>query len=150
VRLLYRKLESQNQRLEHAVAERTAELRESEARYRNLANLASDWYWEQDETGKFTQVNGPVMEMLGLGLGAETTGAAPAGVWDAAERAALQAAIDARKPFLDFIFSRVNTDGTTQKFRVSGEPIFGPACSFLGYRGVGNEIKTGHQLLEHS
>jgi PAS domain S-box-containing protein len=144
VRLLYRELESQNQRLEHAVAERTAELLESEARYRNLANLASDWYWEQDETGKFTQVNGPVMEMLGLGLGAETTGAAPAGEWDATERAALQAAIDARQPFLDFVFSRVNPDGSHQKFRVSGEPIFGPACSFLGYRGVGHEIRTGN------
>jgi PAS domain S-box-containing protein len=141
VRLLYRRLESQNQRLEHAVAERTAELRESEARYRSLANLASDWYWEQDETGKFTQVNGPVMEMLGLGLGAEEA-VEPGGTWDPAERAELQAAIDARQPFLDFIFSRVNANGSRQRFCVSGEPIFGPACSFLGYRGVGNEIMT--------
>jgi PAS domain S-box-containing protein len=144
VRLLYRKLESQNQKLEHAVAERTAELRESEARYRSLANLASDWYWEQDETGKFTQVNGPVMEMLGLGLGADASDDTPPCVWDADERATVQAAIDARQPFLDFVFSRVNADGSRQRFRVSGEPIFGTACSFLGYRGVGNEIKTGN------
>jgi len=144
VRLLYRELESQNQRLEHAVTERTAELSASEARYRRLTELASDWYWEQDETGKFTQVNGPVMEMLGLGLGAEEASTEPSGTWDAGERAALQAAIDERQPFLDFVFSRVNADGSRQQFRVSGEPMFGPACSFLGYRGVGNEIKTGH------
>ena len=46
--------------------ERTAELRESEARYRSLTELASDWYWEQDENGKFTKVSGPVLEMLGI------------------------------------------------------------------------------------
>src|SRR5438045_7270400 len=42
VRLLYRKLENYNKLLEETVRERTAELRESEARYRSLAELASD------------------------------------------------------------------------------------------------------------
>ena len=66
VRLLYRKLEGYTRELEQAVQERTAELRESEARYRSLTELASDWYWEQDETGSFTRVSGPVLEMLGI------------------------------------------------------------------------------------
>jgi PAS domain S-box-containing protein len=48
------------------VQERTAELRESEARFRSLTELASDWYWEQDENGHFTKVSGPVLDMLGL------------------------------------------------------------------------------------
>jgi hypothetical protein len=48
------------------VQERTAELRESEARYRSLTELASDWYWEQDENMNFTKVSGPVLEMLGI------------------------------------------------------------------------------------
>ncbi len=48
VRLLYRKLENYSRELELTVQERTAELRESEARYRSLTELASDWYWEQD------------------------------------------------------------------------------------------------------
>ena len=142
VQLLYRKLEQHNEALEQAVQERTAELRESEARYRSLTELASDWYWEQDENGNFTKVSGPVLEMLGLRVDALAADAAPvqdAG-WNPAERAALQAAIAAREPFLDFVFSRVNADGSTQKFQVSGEPLFGPACRFLGYRGIGMEI----------
>jgi len=142
VQLLYRKLEQHNEALEQAVQERTAELRESEARYRSLTELASDWYWEQDENGNFTKVSGPVLEMLGLRVDAIAPDAAPvqdAG-WNPAERAALQAAIAAREPFLDFVFSRVNADGSTQKFQVSGEPLFGPACRFLGYRGIGMEI----------
>ena len=66
VRLLYKKLERHNEELERTVQERTAELRESEARYRSLTELASDWYWEQDGNGKFTKVSGPVLEMLGI------------------------------------------------------------------------------------
>jgi PleD family two-component response regulator len=66
VRLLYKKLQNYNELLEQTVQERTAELRESEARYRCLTELASDWYWEQDETGNFTKVVGPVLEMLGI------------------------------------------------------------------------------------
>jgi len=66
VRLLHKQLENYNKMLEQTVQERTAELRESEARYRSLTELASDWYWEQDETGSFTKVSGPVLEMLGI------------------------------------------------------------------------------------
>lgn len=142
VRLLYKQLEQYNEKLELLVAERTAELRESEARYRSLTELALDWYWEQDENGNFTKVSGPVLEMLGIRVGTlagdphrgEATG------WNEAERAVLQATIAARQPFLDFVFSRVNGDGSMQKFHVSGEPMFNQACRFIGYRGIGVEL----------
>jgi PAS domain S-box-containing protein len=142
VRLLYRRLEAHSKELEAAVRERTAELRESEARYRSLTELASDWYWEQGADGTFTKVSGPVLEMLGLRVdplaGAGSSDAS--GGWNQAQHRELQAAIAARRPFLDFVFSRTNPDGTIQKFQVSGEPMFGPACEFIGYRGIGLEI----------
>jgi len=142
VRLLYKQLESFNKVLEHTVRERTAELRESEARYRSLTELASDWYWEQDETGAFTRVSGPVLEMLGIRVdplaGQAGDGNTPG--WNEAERDLLQAKIAARQPFLDFVFSRVNADGSGQKFQVSGEPMFNQACRFVGYRGIGVEL----------
>jgi PAS domain S-box-containing protein len=142
VRLLYKKLENYNNVLEQTVRERTAELRESEARFRNLTELASDWYWEQDETGTFTRVSGPVLEMLGIRVDSlvEDAGSAPTEGWNEAERKELQARIAARQPFLDFLFSRVNADGSSQQFRVSGEPMFNPSCRFVGYRGVGVEV----------
>jgi len=142
VRLLYRRLENYNQVLEQTVQERTAELRESEARYRSLTELASDWYWEQDETGNFTKVSGPVLEMLGIRVPPLTGDASAVRVdgWNEAEREALQATIAARQPFLDFVFSRVNADGSKQKFQVSGEPMFNRSCRFVGYRGIGVEL----------
>ena len=142
VRLLYKKLENYNKVLEQTVQERTAELRESEARYRSLTELASDWYWEQDENGKFTKVSGPALEMLGIrvdALAGDTSNAQEAG-WNEAERETLQATIAARQPFLDYVFSRVNADGSQQKFQVSGEPMFNQSCRFIGYRGIGVEL----------
>jgi PAS domain S-box-containing protein len=142
VRLLYKKLENYNKVLEETVKERTAELRESEARYRSLTELASDWYWEQDENGNFTKVSGPVLEMLGMrvdALAGDSTGVEAAG-WNEAEREALRITIADRQPFLDFLFSRVNDDGSQQKYRVSGEPMFSQSCRFIGYRGIGVEV----------
>ena len=156
VRFLYKKLENYNKLLEQTVLERTAELRESEARYRSLTELASDWYWEQDENMKFTKVSGPVLEMLGIQVDSLLedistdiktnsnfkTNGNKKNVWNERERETLYAKINAREPFLDFIFSRENADGSQQKFQVSGEPMFDWHCRFIGYRGIGIELTT--------
>jgi len=142
VRLLYKKIENYSKVLEQTVQERTAELRESEARYRSLTELASDWYWEQDESLRFTRVSGPVLEMLGIqgdALAGETKAAQGAG-WNEAERAILKAKMAARQPFLDFVYSRANPDGSHQYFQVSGEPMFDLSGRFTGYRGIGLDV----------
>ena len=142
VRLLYKKIENYSKVLEQTVQERTAELRESEARYRSLTELASDWYWEQDESLRFTRVSGPVLEMLGIqgdALAGETKEVQAAG-WNEAERAILKAKMAARQPFLDFVYSRANPDGSHQYFQVSGEPMFDLSGRFTGYRGIGMDV----------
>jgi len=142
VRVLYKKLENYSKTLEQTVNERTAELRESEARFRSLTELASDWYWEQDDSGNFTRVSGPVLEMLGIRVDTFVSqhGDDKSDGWNEAERGQLQEMIAARQPFLDFIFSRTNSDGSIQKFQVSGEPMFNQSLRFTGYRGIGIEL----------
>lgn len=139
VRLLHRRLQDHNRELERVVQERTAELRESEARYRSLTELASDWYWEQDEDGKFTKVSGPVLEMLGIRVDPLVDGAVEERQtgWNDEERERLRATIAARMPFVNFVFSRVAADGAVHRFQVSGEPMFNRACRYVGYRGIG-------------
>ena len=92
VRLLYKQLENMNVMLEQTVQERTAELRESEARYRSLTELASDWYWEQDENGSYTKVSGPALEMLGIQVDAldGATQEVQMGGWNETERETLR------------------------------------------------------------
>ncbi|MEX0144543.1 response regulator [Massilia sp. LMS1-1-1.1] len=139
VRLLYQKLAEYNKSLEQMVEERTAELRESEARFQRFTELSSDWYWEQDAQGNLTRFSGPVAEMLGIGSEAEPQR------WNAAERALLDAKIAAREPFLDFIYSRANLDGSTQYLQVSGEPMFDNGSRFIGYRGIGLDVTERHR-----
>jgi len=136
VRLLYRQIEDHNRQLEQKVLERTAELRTSEERFHRFTELSSDWYWEQDASGRYTELSGPALEMLGIhqdGAGDNDAG-----------RAALEANIAARRPFLDLIYSRTNADGSRQFFQVSGEPIFSPTGRYTGYRGIGMDV-TGRQ-----
>jgi PAS domain S-box-containing protein len=139
VRLLYRKLHDYNRVLEQTVLERTAELRQSEARFQRFTELSSDWYWEQDAEGKLTQFSGPVEEMLGIGDSATAEGLAAAG-WNVEERAVLDAKIANRESFLDFVYSRTMPNGSVQYLQVSGEPMFDAACGFAGYRGIGLDV----------
>ncbi len=60
--------------------------------------------------------------------------------WHPTERAAPQAKIAARQPFSNFAFSRLAADGSQRQFRVSGEPVFGDASRYTGYRGIGVEV----------
>ena len=148
VRLLYKRIELDNRLLEQAVALRTAELLESEARFRALVELASDWYWEQDENGVFTKVSGPALEMLGLGdtpgegtdadAGATAEGARPQ--FHPGDRAQLDEKLAMRRPFLDFVYRRVNADGSQQFLQTSGEPKFDTTGRFTGYRGIGMDV----------
>lgn len=147
VRLLYKQIDNHNKVLEQTVLERTAELRDSEARFRRLTELASDWYWEQDENGRFTKVFGPVFEMLGiqgeniLDKTLETHGV----IWNETERAALATNMEARTPFLDFVYSRIKADGSRQYLQVSGEPMFDASGRFTGYRGIGKDVTESMQ-----
>ena len=142
VRLLYKKLEHQNKILEQTVRERTTELRESEARFRRLTELSSDWFWEQDESGHFTKIVGPVLEMLGIKIDSERgeirddQGAK----WNESERKMLEENLAARRPFLDFVYSRTKADGNLQYLMVSGEPFFDQEGRFRGYRGIGKDV----------
>jgi PAS domain S-box-containing protein len=138
--LLYSLVLDRNAELEARVQERTAQLRESEQRFRSLTELAADWYWEQDESGVFTKVTGPVLDLLG---------AAPAtnelvGGWNAVTQAQLMELIHQRQPFLDLELCRTRQDGKQDWFQVSGEPMFNRWNKFIGYHGVGLDISHRH------
>ena len=154
VRLLHKKVKQDNLTLEQAVRERTAELSASEARFRSLTQLSSDWYWEQDANGRFVNSSGPVLAMLGHGLHSRANGelsdADPAYVeaWNEKERAELAANINLRRPFLDFTYSRTKRDGTRRYLQVSGEPIFDSSGRFTGYRGIGTDVTNRMRVDE--
>lgn len=144
VRLLYKRLDEYNNLLEKTVRERTLKLRESEARFIKLTGEASDWYWEQSDTGAATTVSGPVLDVLGIRVTAFFGKPDPddASGWDQTDQQRLQAAIVAREPFANLPIRRVNADGSARQFQVSGEPMFDDSCRFAGFRGIGVETRV--------
>lgn len=155
VRLLYQRLADYNVVLEKTVEERTAQLRESEARFKSFTKLSSDWYWEQDATGNFISAEGPVFEMLGVhnlaandatSKIAESADASDNDEWNQAEYAQLHEKIESRTPFLNYVYRRILDDGSQQMLQVSGEPIFDEGGRFTGYRGIGMELNDRRRI----
>ncbi len=104
VRLLYKQLERFNKILEETVAERTAELRESEARIRSLAELSSDWYGSKTRSGTSPRYPARFSRCSeSVSMPSEERAEVPVAGLESGERLALQAKIAARQPFLDFV-----------------------------------------------
>lgn len=140
VRLLYRRLNEHNEILERTVQERTAALRESEARFRSFARLSADWFWEQDAAGRFIEASGPMLEVLGAEEPGRPEAIGEPAQWDAQARALLIEHIHARRPFIDHLCQRTDARGRVQTLQFSGEPIFDGTSRYIGFRGVGTDV----------
>jgi diguanylate cyclase (GGDEF)-like protein/PAS domain S-box-containing protein len=122
--------------------EAEAALRKSEARFRNLTELSSDWYWEQDAEFRFTEISSNVRN---IGLGAdENLGKTRWGMkgvrMTEEERQAHKDTLMARQPFENFVYQVADAGGTLHTASISGRPIFDEEGRFTGYRGTGTDI----------
>ncbi|HXR57892.1 MAG TPA: PAS domain S-box protein, partial [Burkholderiales bacterium] len=124
-------------------------LADSEARFRSLTQLSSDWYWEQDAEFRFTVFTGGDRaakwgddqdEQVGKRRW-ELAGITPLGASWEAHRALLEA----HQPFRDFEYMRAASDGSVRYVSASGEPMFDAEGRFLGYRGTARDITARKQ-----
>ncbi|MGH8723630.1 MAG: diguanylate cyclase domain-containing protein [Burkholderiales bacterium] len=118
-------------------------LRESEARFRSLTQMSSDFFWETDEAHRFNQlVHGPnyLPAEMGRGVIGKAPWELPYETPDEAGWAAHRAVLDQHVPFRDFEFARRMPDGVVRHVAISGDPRFSPEGAFTGYRGVGRDI----------
>jgi len=127
------------------------ELRESEARFRSLTELSSDWFWRQDENLRFTYMSDQAVALGGFSPEAsigklrwELPGITPlSSSW-----AEHQAALAARQPFRDLELSRQMPDGSLTYYSISGAPIFDEQGRFKGYQGIGRSITERKRIEE--
>ena len=121
-------------------------LQASEQRFHDFADLAADWFWEQDADLRFTAMYaGGGHESPGtLYAPSDTIGKhawelpyvdAPEGFWDAHRQL-----LAAHQVFADLPFGYRKPDGSMCYVLVSGKPIFDAGGGFTGYRGVGHDI----------
>jgi signal transduction histidine kinase len=123
-----------------------AALRDSEQRFRDFTESASDWYWETGPDHRF--ITHLVPEQKLNTIGAMPTSRIGTMRWDFAhdleeepEKWGLHmATLDAHKPFRDFTYRAASRDGSEVYIAASGKPLFNPQGRFLGYRGVASHI----------
>jgi PAS domain S-box-containing protein len=120
----------------------TEALRESERRIRDFAETASDWFWEQDADLRFTWISreAPIVRLEGQSyLGQLRWERAGADLSDPAW-AAHKADLEARRPFHEFRYQRIDRNRQVHHMSISGNPIYDEVGRFLGYRGSGRDI----------
>jgi len=116
----------------------------SEQRFRDFAEIASDWFWEQDASLRYTYFSGPASranEPLAAMIGKTRSEIARDGV-DEAQLRLHEEDLAAHRPFQNFRFVRQTGKGRNLHISVSGRPIFGVDGTFQGYRGTAKDISA--------
>lgn len=127
-------------------SERAAEaLRGSEERFRDIAEFANDWFWEQDNELRFTYISGgiPSLEHYDASavLGKRRWELPIEGV-SPQQWAEHRSALERRESFRSFNYQIRTPAGELRWYSVSGKPIFDAQGGFVGYRGTGSDIST--------
>ena len=114
-----------------------------EARFRDFAEVASDWLWETDAEYRFTYVSENIERNSGYPasyyLGRHRADPQVLGV-DPKTARNLMAEMEARLPFKNQVTERRRADGSVWYAKASGRPVFGADGAFLGYRGSSTDV----------
>jgi len=120
-------------------------VRESEARFRALTALSSDWYWEQDDQFRFIYFSQTAVDHARLNIDSivgRTRFELPV-IWESeAAKQQHREVLEGCLPFRDLL---LRTESADQFVLVSGEPIFGEDGELKGYRGIAKDVTAQKQ-----
>lgn len=138
-----------NARLVQEVSERKeieSHLRASEARLRDLLEMSSDWFWEQDANFRFVEVSGGTPYLPSRLTTGKTRWELPLLGISPAQWQEHRKTLDAHLPFKNFNYQIASPSGQLRWFSISGKPLFENG-QFCGYRGIGSDI-TERKITE--
>lgn len=133
-------------RLNRALARSVAEQRIAEERFKDLAESASDWFFEHDKDFRFTYLSSRFRELTHV----PTSRLIGKTRWQDAADAGTDITTDkwqdhiktlqAHQDWRDFTYTFQTADGEERIVSTSGKAIFDQAGAFQGYRGVGRDV----------
>ena len=148
--LLQRRVAQRTQQLQRELNERRqveAALRESEARFRDVTEAASDWIWEMDEHLRFTYLSERFYDLTGIAphhvLGRARWEIGAASSPDDQEKwRRHRELLEEHLPFRDFVYRTGlrNHHGEGRCLKINGKPVYDAEGRFRGYRGTGTDI----------
>ncbi len=169
-------LRKSHDELELNVYERTLQLQEeieerkniqaalelSEQRAYDMAEAASDWFWETDDKDRFTyfsESHGKILGVNSSDIIGKTREMLAVSDEDSSKWRDHAKTIKSRNSFRDFQYDHTRRDGISQTIKISGKPFFDEKGKFIGYRGAGanitlqvaaerREAKTREQLVD--
>ncbi|QCO05188.1 PAS domain S-box protein (plasmid) [Azospirillum argentinense] len=146
-------LQSRAQERAHATLDEAARhLRASKTKLRDIAETASDWFWEMDADLCFAGVSGAYAGSIRdpeLYRGRRCEDIALRESGDGAHWEEQRRILEDRQPFRDFEFTVHGPDGDTRIWSLSGKPVFDDRGAFAGYRGSGSDV-TERRRAERS
>ena len=148
--LLWQQVAHRTGQLQRELGERQqaeAALRESEGRFRDVTEAASDWIWEMDANLRFTYLSERFYALTGIApqhvLGrARWELATTESVADQQKWRQHRETLEKHQPFRDFVYrTRIgDRPGNGRYLKISGKPIYDDQGRFVGYRGTGTDI----------
>ncbi len=118
-------------------------LRNSEARVRDFAEVAADWFWEMDENLTFSYLSKRFSEVTGI----DTKDVIGETRWEVSNDTAdtelwerHRANLERHLPFRDFHYSLLDRNANPLHLSLSGKPVFSSEGRFLGYRGTATDV----------
>jgi PAS domain S-box-containing protein len=132
------------------------ELRDSEQRFRDYTETASDWLWATDREHRFTffsEQSGAFGYDWGKPIGKRRWDVAADFAWEPEKWREHIAALERCEPFRDFVYKVQRIDGSLGFVSASGKPVFDAEGRFSGYRGVASDLtdrRRAEQALQRS
>lgn len=121
------------------------QLAASEKRFRELAEVSGDWFFEMDDELRISLVSGKFYEITGLTpddiIGKHRHEIAAKGQQQAEFKRHLQD-LKAHREFRRFEYEVSSRDDTPTHVSISGVPVFDDDGTFLGYRGIGLDVSA--------
>ena len=124
-------------------------IRESEQRFRDVAEVSADWIWEVDAQGRYTYASDGVETMMGY-KPEEVLGKTVFDFMTEEERQRVaplfERIVSTKTAVRDMENSILDKDGAAHITLTSGTPILGKDGELLGYRGVDRDITERMRL----